>query len=200
MSKQEPAPWLDLNEAAALSGKSLSTLRRLVSGMAQEEAAEHLRREPLKDKGGEKILISAAYLRARYNLPESQQEPQQEEGGEDPPSGVTSADLVQILERQLDQKDKQIAALQREAEAKSRQLELEQQTASDLSESLRQFAALNAVLQNKILALTERAGETAAPADPVDGRRAGMASPFYFVAVAVALSLIAGLLLYLILF
>lgn len=202
MSKQqnEPPAWLDVNEAAALSGKSVSTIRRLVSSMPEPEAAENIRREPLKDKGGDKILISRAYLVERFELPQSEQEAGPEPPQEEPRAAGGLSDLIEILERQIDAKDKQIAALQREGESKSRQLEQEQQTLADMAESLRQAVAVNTALNSKLLALTEKAGEHpgSARTDPQPGRESVVNSPWYFVALAVLFSLIAGLVLYLV--
>ena len=189
MNKQEPQTWLDIHEAAALVGKSVSTIRRLVSSMPEEEAAEHICREPLKDKGGDKILISRAYLVERYEVQESAHGAGTDAAGAEPPGGENRASMVHMLERQLEAKDRQIDSI-------SRQLEQEQQTLGDIAESLRQAVAVNTALNNKLLLLTEKAGEyTAGP-----GADTKTKFPWYFVAVAVGLSLIGVLLLYLLLF
>lgn len=198
MNKQTPPEWLDVNEAAALAGRSVSTIRRVISTI-EKENPESIRREPLKDKGGEKILIARAYLVERFEVQETPQEAGADLPVKSPQGGQPVGDIVEILERQIDAKDKQIAALQREAESKSRQIEQEQQTVAEMSESLRQFAALNTSLNNKLLALTERAGEhpARASAGGEPTREAGF--NWYSIAVAVGLSLIVGLILYLVL-
>ena len=190
MEKQNE--WLDVQAAADFVGKSVSTLRRWI---AQSEgkpfAAGNIRREPFKDKGGEKILLSRAFLVEQFRLQGSAQDT--------PAGGEQSAALVEILERQLNAKDGQIQALQRDGETKNRLLEQEQQNAAELSERVREMSALNAALQTKILMITEKAGEQVAPVViPTNGRENVFSSPVYFVAVAVALSLCIGLILWLI--
>lgn len=152
--------WLDVNEAAALVGKSLSTIRRLIPEI-EDLAPDAIRREPIEGKGGEKVLLSRAYLVERFKI---SPDGEGKGAGTTPPvgreeEGLNVSGLVEILERQLEAKDRQISALQREAEAKSRQLEQEQQNAAEFAEKLGQFAALNTSLQNKLLSLTERAGD-----------------------------------------
>lgn len=155
MNTQPPEPWLTVDSAAALTGKSISTIRRLLPVMEKEPGA--IKREPIKGRGGERILLSRASLLRRFGMPE-------------PPAAVamqpenkSAAAVVEILERQLEAKDRQIAALQREGEAKSRQLEEAQRAAADLLEKLGQFAALNASLTQKIALLSERAGAAGEP-------------------------------------
>jgi ElaB/YqjD/DUF883 family membrane-anchored ribosome-binding protein len=199
MSNQTPPVWIGVNEASLLVGKSLSTIRRLLPEI-EESAPESIRREPIEGKGGERVLLSRSYLVQRFGVKEP--EPPGEE--ESLPEGVGPAALVEILERQINAKDRQIESLQRDAEAKSRQIDEAQQNAADLAESLRQFAALNAGLQNKLMALTEKVAERPEPAAPAgvapqERRESVLSSPVYFIAVAVAVSLIVGLLLYLVL-
>ena len=189
MSNQTPPVWIGVNEASLLVGKSLSTIRRLLPEI-EESAPESIRREPIEGKGGERVLLSRSYLVQRFGVKEP--EPAGEE--ESLPEGVGPAALVEILERQINAKDRQIESLQRDAEAKTRQIE-------EVTDSLQKFAAINAGLQNKLLALTEKVAEPAAPAGvaPQERRESVLSSPVYFIAVAVAASLIAGLLLYLVL-
>ncbi len=195
MEKQNE--WLDVQAAADFVGKSVSTLRRwLRDTEGKDYAAGNIRREPFKDKGGEKILIARAFLVEQFGKVSAPDMPAA--GG--PAAGEQSAALVEILERQLNAKDGQINAFQRESEAKNRQIEQAQQTASDLAERVREITALNAALQTKILMITEKAGEQVAPVViPTNGRENVFSSPVYFVAVAVALSLCIGLILWLIL-
>lgn len=193
MDKQNE--WLDVQAAADFVGKSVSTLRRwLRDTEGKDYAAGNIRREPFKDKGGEKILIARAFLVEQFGKGSA---PDISAAG-GPAAGEQSAALVEILERQLNAKDGQINAFQRESEAKNRQIEQAQQTASDLAERVREMAALNAALQTKILLLSEKAGEQAAPAaSPAKDRESVFSSPAYFIAVAVALSLCIGLALWL---
>ena len=81
-------------------------------------------------------------------------------------------------------------ALQRDGEAKSRQLEEAQAQSAQLVENLRQAQALNAALQTKILTIGEGSG-----ARPL----ASNTGQWYWVVVAVLLSLIGGLALWLLL-
>lgn len=199
MSNQTPPVWIGVNEASLLVGKSLSTIRRLLPEI-EESAPESIRREPIEGKGGERVLLSRSYLVQRFGIKEPEPEPPGDEvgaligEGESTPQGAGVAALVEILERQLTAKDRQIENLQRDAEAKTRQIE-------EVTDSLQKFAAINAGLQNKLLALTEKVAEPAAPAGvaPQERRESVLSSPVYFIAVAVAASLIVGLLLYLVL-
>jgi hypothetical protein len=195
MTTQPLPPWLTVTDAAALVGKSVSTIRRILPQVEREEP-EAIRREPIEGKGGERVLLLRSWLLSHFGI----NEPGAAAGG--PPEPTGAAAVVEILERQLDAKDKQIAALQREAEAKSRQIEEAQRTAGELVEKLGQFAALNATLQQKLLLLSERAGEPpqggAAPAPISAGPGATIAEPWLWVAVAVLLSLCGGLVLWLV--
>lgn len=196
MNTQAPEPWLTVDNAAALVGKSVSTIRRLLPQVEREEPAA-IRREPIEGKGGEKVLLSRSWLLSRFDL----KEPAGVAGGQEPQG---AAAVVEILERQLEAKDKQINALQREAEAKSRQLEEAQRAAGELVEKLVQFAALNATLSQKIMQLSERAGAPQGGAAPGAGAGADLrpgaaiAEPWLWVAVAVLLSLCGGLVLWLV--
>lgn len=192
MNTQPPEPWLTVDNAAALVGKSVSTIRRLLPQVEREEPAA-IRREPIEGKGGEKVLLSRSWLLSRFDL----KEPAGVAGGQEPQG---AAAVVEILERQLEAKDKQIAALQREAEAKSRQIEEAQRTAGELVEKLGQFAALTMTLQQRLL-LSEKAGEPQGAGVPgADLRRPGasIGEPWLWVAVAVLLSLCGGLVLWLV--
>ena len=179
--------WLNINEAAQLSGRSVSTLRRLLPDI-EASSPEDIRREPLEGKGGERILLSRAYILERFNVKEEEEEP-----NEEPPAldSIGAAQFIEILERDLSAKTRQIEALLRDGESKSRQLEEAQLRAGELVERLAQFAAINAGLQNKLLSLTEKAGEQ----EPVKDSAGGVA--WYYVVVSVILSLCGGLLLWL---
>ncbi len=197
---------MSVNEASVYFGKSLSLIRRAIPEI-EKKAPEQIRREPIPHKGGNKVLLNRAYLVQLFGAQEP--EPPGDEvaapmgEGEGAPQGAGVTALVEILERQINAKDRQIENLQRDAEAKSRQIDEAQQNAADLAESLRQFAALNAGLQNKLMALTEKVAERPEPSlagvAPQERRESVLSSPVYFVAVAVAASLIVGLLLYLVL-
>ena len=192
MSKQTAPDWLSVNEAAVYFGKSLSFVRRAIPEI-EERAPENIRREPIPHKGGNKILLNRAYLVQLFGAKEPEPEPPGDEE-ESLPQGAAVAGLVEIFERQLNAKDRQIENLQRDAEAKTRQIE-------EVTDSLQKFAAINAGLQNKLLALTEKVGERPEPplSSPQERRESVLSSPVYFIAVAVAASLIVGLLLYLVL-
>lgn len=177
MTTNLPAPeWVDINAAAVLVGKSVSTIRRIIRDGIEPE---HISRQPMQNKGGEKILLRRAYLVQRFGVasPERATEPE---------TDADAGALVDMLNRQLEVKDRQIGALQREVEAKSRQIEQAQQAVGELSESLKQFAALTISLQKR---LTERT-EPAPASEP--------APVGYMVALSVVLSLIGVLFVYLV--
>jgi hypothetical protein len=193
MSTTTSPDWLNINEASLLCGKSISTLRRLLPEI-EASGPEHIRREPIEGKGGERILLSRAYILERFNVKEP--EPQKEE--ERALEGMGLAQIVATLERELAAKNRQIEHYLRDGESKNRQIEELQIQAGELSERLTQFAAINAGLQNKLLALTERAGEPSP--HPVANYPESKAGPaWYSIGIAVLLSLIGGLLLWLIL-
>ena len=194
MSKQPLPDWIDVNEAAALVSKSASTIRRLLPDI-EAAAPEHIRREPMEGRGGERVLLRRAYLLERFKVKAPEAAPIEEEEDSEP---VGVAGVVAILEREIGAKNRQIEALQRDGESKSRQLEEAQLQAGELTERLTQFAAINAGLQNKLLALTERAGEGSEPAARSGGESV-MNSPWYFVLVAIVGALVVVLLLYLVL-
>ena len=175
---QNAADWLNVNDAAALVGKSLSTVRRLLPGIPPE----HIRRVPIAGKGGEQVFVSRGYLLEKFDV---RNFPAPIDQTQEPPA------LVEILERQILAKDRQIEHLQRDGEAKTRQLEEAAQNAARLSDTLQHFATLNAALQSKILLLSEKAGERS------ERPHTQTQAPWYFVSVAVLLSLITGLLVYL---
>lgn len=162
--------WIDVDEAAQLSGKSLSTIRRLIPEMEQNG---HLRREP----GTGKVYISRSHLVTRFRIRNDAKIGTQE--------GGTVAGIVDILQRQLDAQNAQILALQRDGEAKSRQLEEAQQHAAQLLENLRQATTLNAALQTKILTI----GAGTEAKEPTTSS--------YWIAVAVLLSLVCSLVVWL---
>lgn len=190
MSKQPPAEWMSVNEAAVHFGKSLSLIRRTIPEI-EERAPEQVRREPIPHKGGFKLFLNRAYLVQLFGAKEPEPEPPGEQE-ESLPQGAAVAGLVEILERQLTAKDRQIENLQRDAEAKTRQIE-------EVTESLTKFAAINAGLQNQLLAA--RAGERPEPplSSPQERPDSVLSSPLYFVALAVVLSLMGVLVLYLVL-
>ena len=157
----------------------------------EKSGPEHIRREPLEGKGGERILLSRAYILERFNVTEPEPIKEEERALE----GMGAGQFIELLERDLNAKNRQIEALLRDGESKNRQLEEAQLQAGELSERLTQFAAINAGLQNKLLALSERAGESAPSSAPIQ-ERAGVVA-WYSIGIAVLLSLIGGLLLWL---
>ena len=191
MSTTTSPDWVNINEASLLSGKSISTLRRLLPDI-EASGPEHIRREPIEGKGGERILLSRAYILERFNVKEPEPVKEEERALE----GMSPAQIVETLERELAVKNRQIEALLRDGESKNRQLEEAQLQAGELSERLTQFAAIKAGLQNKLLALTERAGESSPHpgAPPLEGK---VAPAWHSIGIAVLLSLIGGLILWL---
>lgn len=175
--------WMDISEAALLTGKSDSTLRRAIPELERDGFAK---RVPIGSKGGAKVLFSRAYLLQRFGS----KEPDRAQADKQAQGGTSVADMVEMLEKQLEAKDRQISALQRDGEAKSRQIEEAQAQAAQIVENLRQAQALNAALQTKILTIGERSEVSPNGLEH---------SQWYFVAVAVLSSLVLGLLVWLVL-
>lgn len=175
--------WVDIAEAALLTGKSDSTLRRAIPELEREGYAK---RVPIGSKGGAKVLFSRAYLVRRYGSKEPERLREAQNKVQD---GTSVAEMVEILEKQLEAKDRQITALQRDGEAKSRQIEEAQAQAAQIVENLRQAQALNAALQTKILSIGERS-----EASPGVEH-----SQWYYVVVSVLASLVLGLVVWLVL-
>lgn len=169
--------WLNIADAAAAVGRSVATLRRILPTVP----ADHIKREPIPGKGGERILLRRAYLLERY-------------APHIAPTPDHAAPDADFFERQLSVKDAQIAHLQRDGENKTRQLETAHQHIAELTSNVQQLAAVNAGLQSKMLQLAERVGERA---DRPTTTGSATQAPAYWVAVAVLLSLIAGLAIYL---
>ena len=171
MDKNE-SDWIGVSDAASLCGRSVSTMRRLIPELT---GSKHLRRE--RFKGGEKVLFSRSHLVERFGVfehpqSEAQKATQDAEGVEN---------VVRILESQIAGMWRQIDGLQRDGETKSRVIEDAQRTILDLTESLKQFASLTAALQGKILELGA-------------GERKQTGNDFwYLVSVAVGISLVLGL-------
>jgi len=67
MSTTTYSDWFNINEASLFSGKSISTLRRLLPDI-EASSPEHIRREPIEGKGGERILLSRAYILERFKV------------------------------------------------------------------------------------------------------------------------------------
>lgn len=157
--------WLDINAAAALVGRSPSTIRRLLPDIP----APNTKREPLAGQGGYKVLIARPWLLSNFGLRETERTATQEP----PPSMVTA------LERQLEQKDRQINALQMQISEAQRQV-------GELAERLAQVVAVNTALAQKLL-----------PNAPQAEQGKGGGPGWYTVGVSVAVSLIIGLLTWL---
>lgn len=171
MESKRVADWVGVEEAAALTGKSISTIRRLIP---EAEAGGQLHRE---SKSG-KVLFLKSYILKRYGGPGQ------------PEAEAVGGGVIAMLEMQLEAQNRQIAALLREGEIKSRQIEEAQAQAAVMLENLRQAQALNAALQTKILTIGEgREGAT------IGG--GVLERPAYFVGVAVVLTLICGVLVWL---
>lgn len=175
--------WVDISEAALLTGKSDSTLRRAIPKLERDGFAK---RVPIGSKGGAKVFFSRAYLLQRFGS----KEPERAQADKQAQGGTSVTDMVEMLEKQLEAKDRQISALQRDGEAKSRQIEEAQAQAAQIVENLRQAQALNAALQTKILTIGERSEVSPNGLEH---------SQWYFVAVAVLASLVLGLLVWLVL-
>lgn len=179
MENENNMGWLDVTAAAALVGRSVSTIRRILPDIPETA----IKREPLAGQGGYKVLVDRKWLLDHFGQKEVYHAIQETPG------------TLSAIEKQLEQKDKQIEHLQRDGEAKTRQLETAHQQITELTSNVQQLVAFNAGLQNKMLQLAERVGDRAErPAATTDG---ATQRPAYWVAVAVLLSLIAGLLVYL---
>ncbi|MCY7330229.1 MAG: helix-turn-helix domain-containing protein [Saprospiraceae bacterium] len=164
--------WVGVNEAAALVGKSLSTIRRLIPAL---ETAGHIHRDGITGK----VLFSRSHLVERFGLPEQ---------AITPPDTVG---LIEVLQRQLEAKDRQIMALQRDSETKSRQIEEAQAQAAQIIQNLLQAQILNAALQTKIFTIGK--GQAAsALGEPSDF----FSSRWYYVAIYALATLVVALFLW----
>lgn len=171
MPKHNAPEWLGVSEAAALVGRHDSTIRRMIPKAKPDE---------IKRENG-KVYFRRTYLLKHFRITA-------QEATTAPEPAPDAESLVQVLEQQIQVKDGQISALQRDIEAKNRQVEQAQETVRDIAESLKQYAALNMALQKQIT--------TGAPGADLDPLKPSMA---YLVAVSVGLSLIGGLLIWLVL-
>lgn len=164
MGKQMSKQWLTINEAAELFKKSSATIRRLVKN-APEIA---VKREQLRGRGGEKILLSKDFLSNCFEA--TSQTGMMDTGTIESGAG----DVLGFLFQQIEQKDRQIEALQKQVETNS--------------EREREMIMLNAALQTKLL-------NSKNEVTPIK-QSAGGSMEMVFVSVSI--SLIIGLALYLI--
>ena len=171
MPKHNAPEWLGISEAATLAGRHDSTIRRLIPKAKPDE----IRRE------GNKVYLHRTYLLKHFRI-------SVQEATTAPEPAPDAESIVQLLKQQIQVKDGQISALQRDIEAKNRQVEQAQETLRDITESLKQYAALNMAQTKQIT--------TGAPGAGVEPSRPSLA---YLVAVSVGLSLIGGLLIWLVL-
>lgn len=93
--------WIDIKQACKKYGRSESGIRRIVKDLKQNNQSK-LQFERLKN-GGEKILIDSSYLDTYFNK-------SNDSNNESYPSDTLN-DVVKLLSKQIEIKDKQIAEL-----------------------------------------------------------------------------------------
>lgn len=167
--------WVTITEAANISGKSTTTIRRAVASLTKTEKTQYIKRVQIVGAGGEKILISRAFIVSRWTITEPH---------------ALSIEQESTNERKSDQLvlslEKQVFLLNREIESKTRIIEDYSRLASDLTNNIREQTILNATLQNKILSLG--AGSKEPPPQ---------ANGLYWLVIFVAIALLFALVLYL---
>ena len=131
--------WLSIEQAANLSGKSTTTIRRAVAALSEAETAQHIKRVQVPGAGGNKILISRELIVERWQITEQYND--------------TGALPEWPLERLVSVLEKQIFSLNRELEAKNRTIDDYSRLAADLTNNVREQTIMNATLQSKILSL-----------------------------------------------
>jgi hypothetical protein len=179
--------WLSIEQAANLSGKSTTTIRRAVASLTEAEKAQHIKRVQVRGAGGEKILIDRELITSRWQI-HKQDAPSIEQDND---TGVLPE---WPLERLVSSLEKQVFSLNREVETKNRINEDYSRLASDLTNNVREQTIMNATLQSKILSLG--AGSAGGQAQPQAAQHSG---GWYWVVVSVTIALIGALLLYLLL-
>jgi hypothetical protein len=167
--------WVTITEAANISGKSTTTIRRAVASLTKTEKTQYIKRVQIVGAGGEKILINRAFIVSRWTITEPH---------------ALSIEQESTNERKSDQLvlslEKQVFILNREIESKTRIIEDYSRLASDLTNNIREQTILNATLQNKILSLG--AGSKEPPPQ---------ANGLYWLVIFVAIALLFALVLYL---
>lgn len=133
--------WLSIEQAANLSGKSTTTIRRAVAALSEAETAQHIKRVQVPGAGGNKILISRELITSRWQIHEPSTE-------QDNDTGVREE---WPLERLVSVLEKQIFSLNRELEAKNRTIDDYSRLAADLTNNVREQTIINGTLQKKIL-------------------------------------------------
>lgn len=186
MSNHLGKHWITIEEAAKLTGKSTSTIRRAIT---DKKAVPFVKRVPIDGAGGQKIVINRGYIESRYQvkeLPSTENE-----------ATSTPGETVQ-LERLINNLEKQVFSLSREVETKNRIIDDYSRLASDLTNNVREQVVINATLQNKILTLSEGKKEVQ-PSPGAKAEAEAVTGGWYWVVVSVCISMIVLLLLYLLL-
>lgn len=93
--------WIDIKQACKKYSRSESGIRRIVKDLKQNDQSK-LQFERLKN-GGEKILIDSSYLDTYFN--------KSSDSNNESYSSDTLNDVVKLLSKQIEIKDKQIAEL-----------------------------------------------------------------------------------------
>jgi len=171
--------WVTITEAANISGKSTTTIRRAVASLTKTEKTQYIKRVQIVGAGGEKILISRAFIVSRWTITEPH---------------TLSIEQESTNERKTDQLvlslEKQVFLLNREIESKTRIIEDYSRLASDLTNNVREQTILNATLQNKILSLGAGSKEPLPQANISD---------FHLVVISLIIAFIVAVLLYVVL-
>ena len=121
--------WLSIEQAANLSGKSTTTIRRAVAALSEAETAQHIKRVQVPGAGGNKILISRELIVERWQITEQYND--------------TGALPEWPLERLVSVLEKQIFSLNREVDAKNRIIDDYSRLAADLTNNVREQTIIN---------------------------------------------------------
>lgn len=168
------APFLSVKEAAQITGKSPSSIRRIIYPIIHDDA--HADRNHVQPTVEEVLQLRVKGENFAWRLSEEllRREVPIEAASENPTAGSSArlaahaeADLLAMLRRELDIKNQQIT---QQGQLIGKQIEL----ISGLSERLREGNILIGSLQQR-LALTDGRGNAPTDSDPVKSKRA--ASP-----------------------
>jgi hypothetical protein len=170
------APFLSVKEAAQLTGKSPSSIRRIIYPIIHDDA--HADRKHVQPTVEDVLQLRVQGENFAWRLSEEllRREVPVEAASENANGGPSArlaahadADLLAMLRRELDIKNQQIT---QQGQLIGKQIEL----ISGLSERLREGNILIGSLQQR-LALTDGRVSTSPPAEPVKSKRAASPQP-----------------------
>lgn len=166
------APFLTVKEASRLTGKSPSSIRRIIYPIIHDDA--HRDRKHIQPSIDEALKLRMKGENFAWRLSEEllrrevPTDAAAEKGSSTTKTAHGDGDLLAMLRRELDIKNQQI---NQQGELLGKQLEL----INGLSERLREGNILIAGLQHR-LALSDGRGSTSPPPEPVKKRTASTSS------------------------